>query len=49
MLTGKTDLDGVPVQYSDLRKLAFSCASAIPSSRPGMADVVEMLKALVCE
>jgi serine/threonine protein kinase len=47
MLTGKTDLDGVPVQYSDLRKLAFKCASPIPTSRPAMTEVVELLEALV--
>mgnify|MGYP003383679788 CR=1 FL=1 len=30
LLTGKTDLDGVPIEYSDLRRLAFKCASPMP-------------------
>ncbi|MCX4239067.1 protein kinase domain-containing protein [Paraliomyxa miuraensis] len=46
MLTGKTDLDGIPVEYADLRRLAFKCASLIPSSRPRMADVLELLGAM---
>jgi serine/threonine protein kinase len=46
LLTGKTDLDRVPVEYGDLRRLAFRCASGLPESRPGISEVVEFVRAL---
>lgn len=47
LLTGKTDLDAIPIEYSDLRRLAFRCASPMAESRPTVAEVVELLGAMV--
>jgi replicative superfamily II helicase len=46
LLTGRTDLDRVPVEYSDLRRLAFRCASPVVEARPEMPAVLELLRAM---
>lgn len=44
LLTGGTDLDRVPVQYSDLRRLAFKCASPDPGLRPTIGEVLALVE-----
>jgi hypothetical protein len=46
LLTGGTDLDRVPVEYSDLRRLVFRCASPMAEGRPAIQEVVALLEAI---
>jgi hypothetical protein len=46
LLTGHTDLDRIPVDYADARRLAFRCASQTPDARPGIGEVLAMLEHL---
>jgi serine/threonine protein kinase len=44
LVTGRTDLDRVPLEYAELRRLAFRCASPIPESRPTISDVLNLMR-----
>jgi serine/threonine protein kinase len=44
MVTGHTDLDHLPVEHADLRRLAFRCAAQTPGTRPTIAEVLEQLE-----
>jgi len=44
LLTGRTDLDALPLEYSELRRLIRRCASGVPESRPSMGEVIERLE-----
>jgi serine/threonine protein kinase len=46
LLTGRTDLDRVPVEYAELRRLAFRCASQVVEARPEIAAVLGLLNAM---
>jgi very-short-patch-repair endonuclease len=44
LLTGHTDLDRLPVEYADVRRLAFRCASQTPDARPSIREVLAQLE-----
>lgn len=44
LLTGHTDLDRIPVELADARRLAFRCASQAPETRPTSAEVLALLE-----